>query len=274
MSKSLLPDNPAPISVAMIARNEADNLPRCLDSVCGWVAEIVIVINDCTDDTAGIAESYGARVIEHPWTNFRDQKNLSLEHCTQPWILALDADEAVSPELKDELLAFIRSPQAEEFAAAEFPRKVWLMGRWINHGDWYPDYSLRLFRRGMARWAGATVHEKVHWEGSCKRLKSDLYHYTYRDIADHLQRIQRYATLFGERQLEVGKRFSPLATVVRPLWRFFRCYVLKGGFRDGFHGFYVAVMTAVYTFLRYASLWEAQWKRSGKTEPFSNQVYP
>ena len=270
MSKMLNPENPAPISVAMIARNEGDNLPRCLESVRGWVSEIVIVLNDCTDDTEAVAKQYGAKIIEQPWSNFRDQKNVSLDHSSQPWILALDADEAVSETLRQEICDFVqKAEQGGNYVGAEFPRKVWLMGKWINHGDWYPDYSLRLFRKDKGRWGGGEVHEKLELDGPCKRLTGDLYHFTYRDIADHLSRMQRYASIFAERQIAAGKNFSPAAAILRPLWRFFRCYIIKRGFLDGFHGFYVAAMTAVYTFLRYTYLLEAEWRKSGKTEPFN-----
>ena len=141
-----------PISVVIVARNEARNLPRCLESVQGWVAEIVVVLNDTTDDSEVVAERHGAVVFETEWRGFRDTKNWALAHASQPWALALDADEEVSPALQADLKAFFSRGDQERFVGARFPRKVWFIDRWITHGDWYPDLSLRLLRRDRTRW--------------------------------------------------------------------------------------------------------------------------
>ena len=149
-----------PLSVVVVARNEAHNLPRCLASVHGWVAEIIVALNDTTDDCEAIAKNFGARIEHLTWQGYRDTKNAALALATHNWVLSLDADEEVSAKLRDEIAAF--AGDLDQFSAARFPRKVWFIDRWITHGDWYPDYSLRLFRRDRARWGGDEfVHEKI-----------------------------------------------------------------------------------------------------------------
>lgn len=244
-----------PISVVLIAHNEADNLKRCLDSVAPWVNEIILVINDCTDRTAEIARSYNAHVHEHEWLGYRDQKNLTLDYATQPWILALDADEEVSAELKASIITFIQI-EGNTFNGAYFSRKVWFMGRWINHGDWYPDYSLRLFRAGKGRWGGGVEHEKIDLEGLSQKISGDLYHYTYPSMNAQIEKIIYFSDIFLKRQLEAGTRWSVVQTVMRPWWRFMRGYFIKLGFMDGFPGFYIAVSMAFYTLVRYSKLYE------------------
>src|ERR1039458_2065447 len=155
-----------PLSVVIVARNEALNLPRCLASVQGWAAEIVVALNETTDGSAAVARQSGARVQTLPWQGYRDTKNAAIELATQPWALCLDADEEVSAALQGDIAAFLGGKDCERFAGARFPRKVWFIDRWITHGDWYPDYSLRLIHRGHARWGGdAFVHEKVVCDG-------------------------------------------------------------------------------------------------------------
>lgn len=254
--------DPLPLSVAIIAKNEAHNLPRCLASVRGWVAEIVVVLNDTTDDSAAVAKNFGAAVHHLPWRGYRDTKNAATDLTTQPWVLSLDADEEVSPALRADLTAFLVRPDCDRFSGAAFPRKVWFIDRWITHGDWYPDHSLRLLRRGFARWGGDEfVHEKVVADGVVARLRGDLHHYSFPTLAAHVAKITPFADLFVQQQQARGKRFSLAAAVLRPGWRFFRAYVLKLGFLDGFPGFYIAWATAFGSFVRYSRLYEAENKR-------------
>jgi len=249
--------DPLPISVVVVAKNEAQNLPRCLASVQGWVAEIVVALNDTTDDSAAIATGFGARVQPLPWQGYRDTKNAALALAAHEWVLALDADELVSPELRRELEAFFARGDGARFAGAQFPRRVWFINRWICHGDWYPDLSLRLLHRGQARWGGdAFVHEKVECDGPVATLRGDLLHHPYPTIGAHHVKILEYARLFAEKKAEQGRPWSLGATLFRPAWRFFRAYILRRGFLDGFPGFVAAVATSYYTFLRYACHYE------------------
>lgn len=255
-------DQRLPISVSLIARNEAANLERCLRSVAGWCGEIVVVTNDCTDNTAEVARTFGATVFDHPWQDFQSQKNLSLDHCTQPWVLGLDADEEISPELHREIELFISSGEQARFAGAEFPRKSWFLGRWITHGDWYPDFCLRLFRRDAGRWSGDPAHTHVTVQGAVARLKGDLYHYSYPTLPTQVYKISRQSDDFLKTQIGRGRRWSLIASLFRPPWRFIRAYFLRLGFLDGYPGFYIACSTAFSALLRYSRLYEHEKPKS------------
>ncbi|MDB6128182.1 MAG: glycosyl transferase [Verrucomicrobia bacterium] len=255
--------SPLPISVVVIARNEALNLPRCLASVQGWASEIVVALNDTSDDSASIAAKHGATVRTIAWQGYRDTKNAALALAAQPWVLSLDADEDVSPALRASITAFLSRPDHDTYAGAKFPRKVWFIDRWITHGDWYPDLSLRLLRRGRARWGGdAFVHEKVECDGPVATLAGDLHHYSFPTISSHVAKINPFADLFVQQQQSRGTRFSVGAAVFRPFWRFFRAYFLKLGFLDGYPGFYIAWATAFGAFVRYSRLFEAEHQRA------------
>ena len=246
-----------PISVVIVAKNECHNLPRCLASVQGWVAEIIVALNDTTDESEAVAKSLGARVHTLPWQGYRDTKNAALALAVRPWVLALDADEEVSPALRASIEKLFASGAHEKTSAARFPRKVWFIDRWIKHGDWYPDYSLRLFRRDRARWGGdAFVHEKIECAGPIATLRGDLHHYSFPALASHIDKINLFADLFMQQQRARRGKFSLAAAVFRPPWRFFRAYVLRLGFLDGYPGFYIARATAFGAFVRYSRLYE------------------
>jgi glycosyltransferase involved in cell wall biosynthesis len=248
-----------PISVSLIARNEADNLERCLRSVADWCAQIVVVTNDCSDNTAEIARRFGALVIENPWQDFQAQKNVSLDVCTQPWVLALDADEEIPAPLRTEIEQFFTANgDHTHFAGVEFPRRSWFLGRWITHGDWYPDRCLRLFRRDAGRWGGDPAHTHVIVNGSVARFKADMYHYSYPTLLTQVYKISRQSDDFVKTQTARGRRWSLIASLARPPWRFFRAYVLRLGFLDGYPGYYIACSTAFSTLLRYSRLYENQ----------------
>jgi glycosyltransferase involved in cell wall biosynthesis len=256
------PVSSLPLSVVIVARNEAANLPRCLASVQGWVHEIVVALNDTTDDSAAIAREHGAAVHELPWQGYRDTKNAALALAAQPWALCLDADEEVSPALRDSLHAFFTDGSTARFAGARFPRKVWFIDRWILHGDWYPDLSLRLINRAKARWGGdAFVHEKMESDGPVATLRGDLHHFSFPTLASHVAKINPFADLFVRQQEERGRTFSLGAAVFRPAWRFFRAYILKLGCLDGFPGFYIAWATAFGALVRYSRQYEAENQR-------------
>lgn len=251
-----------PLSVVIVARNEALILPRCLRSVRGWVAEIVVALNETTDASADIAREFGASVHTLPWRGFRDTKNDALNLARERWALCLDADEEVSPLLREELRRFFAGGGPTAYAGARFPRKVWFLNRWIRHGDWYPDLSLRLVDRTRARWGGdAFVHERIDCDGPVARLRGDLHHYSFPSLASHVAKFNPYAELFLRQQQARGRRFSAAAAILRPTWRFIRGYLLRGGFLDGYPGFYVAVANAFGVFVRHTRLYESE--RSG-----------
>ncbi len=242
-----------------MAKNEAANLPRCLASVQGWVAEIVVALNDTTDASESIARAAGAQVHHLPWRGYRDTKNAALDLALHSWVLSIDADEEVSPALRSAITDFLSRTDRDTFGGARFPRKVWFIDRWITHGDWYPDYSLRLFHRERARWGGDEfVHEKIECRGPIATLHGDLHHFSFPTLASHIAKINPFAELFVRQQKSRGTRFSLAAALFRPAWRFFRAYILRRGFLDGFPGFYIAGATAFGAFVRYSRLYETE----------------
>ncbi len=244
-----------PLSVAVIASNEEANLRRCLQSVAGWTAEAVVVVNDCRDDTAGVAHSLGAVVYEHAWTDYTTQKNLALDRCTSPWVLAMDADEEISSALRAELEKFLTTPPAD-VAGAEIPRCTKLLGRWVRHGEWYPDRVLRLVRRGSGRWGGDPYHTTIKPAGRVVRLHGDLLHHGYPNTRSFVARINRQADYFARHQQATSPIAAAWKAALRGGWRFFRSYVVRLGFLDGFAGLFVAVTAGYACFVRYGRLYE------------------
>ena len=256
-----------PISVCIVSGAEAHRIGKALESVAGWVSEIVVVLDERTqDETEALATRYGAAVHRHVWQGFREQKNLALGYASQPWTLSLDADEEVSHSLAAEIARFFTGDH-EAFAGASFPRKVWFLGRWITHGDWYPDRVLRLFRSDSGRWSGSTEHCLVELKGREKQLRSDLLHYTNPTINSYIDKINFYSDIFLQRQIESGKRWSAMETVIRGAWRFQRAYVFRMGFMDGFPGLFIATTTAYGAFVRHSRLYEHQRSPSPPCNP-------
>jgi glycosyltransferase involved in cell wall biosynthesis len=247
---------PLPLSLAIISCNEEANIARCLRSAAGLAAEIIVLDSGSTDRTREIAAELGAQVSHGVWLGHRDQKNAALQLCTQPWVLALDCDEELSPELRQSIERFFAESLEQKFDGAECSRKVWFLGRWITHGDWYPDRKLRLFRRGKGVWAGSPEHDYVELDGPVLRLAGDLHHYSFPSIRRYVEKINVYSDVFLERQKAAGQRWSLFRNVARPLWRFFRAYVLRRGFLDGFPGLWIAVATAFFAFVRYSRKFE------------------
>ena len=253
-----------PVSVSIVACNEEHNLPRCLASVASLAAEIVVMDSGSTDGTLRIASDAGARVVHQTWLGYRDQKNAALTHCTQPWVLALDADEELSPALRSEIEAFFRDGRDRHHHGASFPRKVWFLGRWITHGDWYPDRKLRLVRREGARWAGSPEHDFLEVPGDVLRMRSDLHHYSFPDTATFIRKINVFADEYLKRELAAGRQWSLIGNLTRPLWRFFRGYFLRRGFLDGFPGLWIAGAVAFQTFVRHSRTYE---HAAGRRQP-------
>ena len=245
-----------PLSVPVVTKNEEGNLPRCLASVAGLATEVIVMDSGSTDGTERIARESGARFVHQDWLGYRDQKNAALELCTQPWVLALDADEELPPALRGEILTFFQSGDAGRFAGASFPRKVFFLGRWIKHGDWYPDRKLRLVRREGARWAGSPEHDFLEVSGPIKLMRSDLHHYSFPDINAYLRKVAVFGDEYLKRRLAEGRRWSLLDCLFRPPWRFIRSYILRRGFLDGFPGFWIATGIAFQTFVRHSRAYE------------------
>ena len=243
------------LSVTIITKNEAADIEAALASVA-WADEIVVVDSHSTDDTAEIARRHTDRVVVRDWPGYGAQKNYAASIAAYDWILSLDADERATPELATEIRARLAGAPRE--AAFRIPRVTRHLGRWIRTTDWYPDYQLRLYDRRAAEWTGALVHEAVGVRGAVGQLRAELQHYAYRDIADHLETIDRYTTLAARQMHDAGRRAGIGGLIVHPPLAFLRNYVARGGCRDGAAGFIISSMNAYYVFLKFAKLWELQ----------------
>ena len=249
----------------MVSGAEAGRIGRALESVAGWTCEIVVVLNeDVADGTDAIAEKYGAKVFREPWKGFIGQKNSAAGKAAQPWLLNLDADEVVSSELQQEIAGVVEQASGP-FAAYEFARRTFYCGRWIRHGDWYPDRVLRLWRHGAAEWIGEEPHAHLAVNGSVGRLHADLLHYSNESIAHQISKIAPYHADFARRRVASGHSAGIFELAVRPAWRLIRAFVFRLGFLDGWQGFYIAALTAFSTLTRYAMVREAEAKKQERS---------
>jgi glycosyltransferase involved in cell wall biosynthesis len=244
------------ISFCLITRDEEADLPRCLGSLAGLADEVVVVDSGSRDRTEEIARGFGARFVSRGWPGYVAQKNHALSLAGSEWIFSIDADEELSPELRGELVELRRSGPAAGVVGYSAPRCVLYEGRWIRHGDWYPDRLTRLFRNGSARFEGGKVHERLVVDGAVVPLRGDLCHYSFRDSADHVARARHYARLWAETQLERGREAGPLAPVSRAAFRWFRYYVLRLGFLDGPQGWKIARTVSKEAYWKYSLLRE------------------
>lgn len=245
------------LSALVITANEKRNIRDCL-STLSFAGEIVVVDSGSSDGTARIAtEEFGARVFFNPWPGYGAQKNFGLDRAKGDWVLIVDADERVTVELREEILALLSGGDAELASAYAIPRKNFQYGRWIAHGGAYPDWQIRLFRRGKARYNDVEVHENLIVDGPVGRLRSPFLHYSERDTSERISKLDRYTTLSGrERRKRWKGRVGWSHLLLHPLATFFKFYVLKRGFRDGIPGFIYGATGAFYTFLKYAKLEE------------------
>ncbi len=242
------------LSVVVITRNEEKNLRDCLESVRHLATEIVILDSHSIDQTQSIAREFGAVLkVSDDWPGFGVQKNRALSLATGDWVLSLDADERVTPELALEISGLLDAEP--EFEGYEIPRTSWYCGKFIEHSGWHPDHVLRFFKRGSAQFSDDLVHERVLCHGKKGRLKSGLLHYSFRNFSQVLDKIDRYSSASAEQLFQRGKTASLGKAVGHGLWAFFRTYFLRAGFLDGAQGFALAVSNAEGTYYRYLKLW-------------------
>jgi glycosyltransferase involved in cell wall biosynthesis len=242
------------LSVAIIARDAADQIEACLESVA-WADEIVVSDSGSRDRTSEICRAYGAQVSADDWLGFGRQKNRCVERAAGPWILSLDTDERVMPALRAEIEKVLADGTDKD--AFAIPRHNYFLGRRVRHGGWSPDYCLRLFRKGRARFSDRLVHEALEVpSGRVGRLRGVLEHFTYSSISDYLERMDRYSAL-GAAQLRAdGRRASFTDLLLRPPLTFARMLLLRQGWRDGTLGVVLAGLYASSTLVKYARLWE------------------
>jgi len=242
-----------PVSVYVLTFNNMRTIERCLRSL-HWAEELIIVDSFSTDGTYETCRRYTEQAYQRVWQGHRDQYQYAADLTTRDWIMFVDADEEISPELAEEI--------RQEMAREEKPfdgfiayRRTYYLGRWIRRGGWYPDCEIRLYRKDRGKWEGG-LHAKIAVDGRVGSLKNEYLHYTYRDISDQIQTIDRYSAIAVEDVVKSAKTFRLFNLLFNPPFRFFKDYVLKLGFLDGIPGFIIAVSTAYYAFIKHAKLWE------------------
>jgi glycosyltransferase involved in cell wall biosynthesis len=241
------------LSAAVICRDEEDRITDCLRSVA-WCDEVVVVDSGSRDGTLEIARKHATRVLHHEWSGYVAQKNFALDQTSGDWVLCLDADERCPEPLRRAIEAALAGdPPVAGFAVR---RHAFYLGRWIDHGGWYPDWKLRLVRRGRARWGGVDPHDKLIPDGLVERLDGEIVHLTYRDFADHLRTVQRFSDVVATEWLREGRRFSLARALLHPPVKFVECFLWKQGFRDGWPGFVIAATSAFYVLAKHVKLWE------------------
>jgi glycosyltransferase involved in cell wall biosynthesis len=244
------------LSVTIITLNEEANIRRMLESV-RWADEIIVLDSGSTDRTVNICHEFTDKVFHQDWLGFGKQKNAAIDKATGDWVLSLDADEPVEKELAAEIRAIMASPEPND--GYRIPRKTFFLGKWVRHGGWYPDYNLRLFKKGMGRFEERKVHEAIRVDGSVGHTRNAILHYAYPDLASYLSAINKYSSLAVDVMAEKGVsrvRTTWLNIVFRPVFTFIFKYVFRLGFLDGKHGLILNLFHSYYVFAKYAKAWE------------------
>ena len=239
-----------PLSVAIITRNAASQLERCLASVA-FAEEVVVVDSGSTDGTVELAERHGARVVRKEWLGFGAQKQFAVAAASHDWVLCLDADESLSPELREAMVEELKTPRGLVYAVA---RRNRFLGRWLKHGEGYPDWNVRLFHREHARWGSEPVHEKVVAGSPVLRLRGDLLHDSAETLEKYLDKQNRYTSLQAESLRAAGRRATAFQLVLSPAVRFIKFYLWRLGFLDGVPGLVHITIGCMNSFNKYAKL--------------------
>jgi len=247
----------ATLSAIVITRNEAHNLHDCLQSMHGLVDEIIVVDSQSTDNTVAIAQQHGAKVSQPAdWPGFGPQKNRALELATCDWVFSIDADERMTPELATEIKQLLQLGDVN--TAYKVPRLSFYCGKFIHHAGWQPDYVLRLFRRGTAKFSDDLVHERVVTQQPVHALQNHLLHYSYLNFSQVLSKVDAYSTASAKQAYARGKRSSVAGALGHGAWAFFRTYVIRRGFLDGGHGLALSISNAETSYYKYLKLWQMQ----------------
>ena len=248
-----------PLSITIITLNEESHIRRAIESV-QWAQEILVVDSGSTDRTLEIAQSLGAKVVYHKWQGYGQQKNFAQSQASFDWVLNLDADEAVSPECRDEILAQLERASTQGASTRGFylPRKTFYLNRWIKYGGWYPNYLLRLADRRYASWSEPHVHEQLLVQGETQRMRAPLLHFAFSSIEEQIHTNLRFSRLGSQDLLRKGKKPSLIKLLLKPIGKFIETYFLKRGVLDGLPGFIISVNAAHSMFLKYAYLFESR----------------
>ncbi|MBA2690829.1 MAG: glycosyltransferase family 2 protein [Burkholderiales bacterium] len=253
----MLADDKLPLSIVIISFNAEKLIGACLESA-GFAAELIVVDSSSDDATVAIAQRAGAKVVQHAWRGFGPQKQFAVHQARYDWVLCLDTDERVSDELKQSIRAVLQSAAHKAYG---MPRRNRFMGRWLKHGEGYPDWSVRLFDRRYARWSDDAVHEKVITTQTVGRLSGDLLHESAEDLASYLGKQNRYTTLQAAILFDEGVRISTARAALSPLARFIKFYFFKLGLLDGLPGLTHISIGCFNSFMKYMKLLELQRKR-------------
>jgi len=244
------------VACVVITKNEEANIQDCLKSA-EWADELIVVDAESCDQTVELARASGATVSVRPWPGFGLQKNFGIAQASSDWILILDADERVTDDLRREVRTCLGQWKPGHPVAYRIPRRNFFYGAWVRRGGVYPDYQVRLFRRGLAQYNDVAVHENLIVTGEVATLAGHLDHYTERRIQDHFKKFGLYTTLAAQEKSKTVRAVRWIDLAVRPLVVWTKTYVLKQGFRDGVRGLIVCVFASMYTFVKYAKLWDA-----------------
>ncbi len=247
------------LSVITLTLNEAGNIGKCLESV-RWADEIIVVDSGSTDGTLDLVRQYTGKVFTIKWPGYGAARNFALSQATGNWVLWLDADERVTPELGEEIRRLLSGGDTAP-AGYAIGRRAYFLGRWIRHCGWYPSRVVRLFQRERGSFTESRVHERLRLEGPVKETRNDLLHFTDPTLHHYVSKFNRYTTLGAEDLHAAGRRFRHVDLLVRPPIHFFKMYVLRRGFLDGIEGFLLSVLSSAYTFTKYAKLWEIERNR-------------
>ncbi len=252
--------NKLPISACIITLNEAGNIAECIKSM-DFVSEVIVLDSFSDDDTCTIAESLGAKVYKQKFLGHIEQKNKALSFASMEWVLALDADERVSPELRSSILEIFRNKP--NYDGYRFHRSTWYLTRWIKHGRFYPDKQLRLFKKDKAIWGGKNPHDKIILTGQFCDIPQDILHYSYENIFDHVKTSNNFSSI-QSKQLVTSNRgqFPILKMMLKSHWTFFESYFLRRGFMDGREGLIIALISSFSMLIRYAKVYEISVSRS------------
>ncbi len=254
-------ENNNKISAVIITFNEEKNIGRCLDSLEGIVDEIVVVDSFSNDRTEEICKQKGVTFIQNPFEGHIQQKNFAMHQAANEYVLSLDADEALDDTLTQSILNVKKT--LNEFDGYSFNRLTNYCGQWIKHCGWYPDKKLRLWKKSKGQWGGINPHDKVLMETGAKvqHIKGDLLHFSYYTVQQHVKQAQYFSDIGAKAAYDLGKKSSLLKILIKPSFRFFRTYILKGGFLDGFYGLIICINSSYENFLKYLKLYELQRKK-------------
>lgn len=254
------PNSSLPLSVYMITFNNGATIERALKSVAGWAAEVVVVDSHSTDGAPEIISRYTDGLFQYDTKDLREKYQYAQDKCTNPWVLFIDADEWLTGEIKEEIEAIVTG--RTDYDGFMVDRRNVYLGREIKYGGWYPDREIRLYRKDKGRWEGG-IHAKVAVERKVGRLINHYMHTPYADTAHQIRTIDRYSEAFAEDLRVSGRRFHLVNMITRPLFRFFRDYILKRGFLDGIPGLIIVASTMYYVFMKYGKLWEMEHAKEG-----------